>query len=94
MRFDKPGGDAQIGFGEAAVDGHRRATCPRAAEIDVGGLVPGVMVLDPDFGQNPRVADEFRQFRTKVRPVQPRGHQHGDAVERDAGRDQRLDHRA
>ena len=86
MRLDQPGGDAQIGLDEAAVDADRRAARRGRAEIDMVLRVAGEMVVDPHGLQHPGIADQFGELVALVRAMQAGGDQDVDAVRGDAGR--------
>ena len=86
-------GDAQIGFHEPAVELDRGAAGRRLAEIDMRRVVLGMVIDHGHAVQDPRIADDLRQFVPQVRPVQARGDKDGDVRRINAGAEQRLDHR-
>ena len=94
MRFHQAGGDAQIGLHQDAVDADRRAARRGRSEIDMIMRIARVMVQHPDVPHHPGVADDLGQFVAQVGAVQAGGDEDGDAVEGNAARGHRLDHRA
>jgi hypothetical protein len=92
MRLDQAGGDPEIGFGKQPVDLDRRVARRRMAEIDMGGIVAGEMVLDPDIFQHPGIAYQLGQFVAEIGPVQAGGDKDRDIGQRNARLGHGADH--
>ena len=88
MRLDEAGRDLEVGLRQSPVELDRHAAAPRRAELDVGVVVAGEVVRDPDVVHDPAGADQLLELGALVRPVQAGCDQHRDCVGLKPGRQQ------